>query len=191
MSLRIGLLDVCAILVLLVVLFLPPQGSSIVGAYAHRGSGDKARDVDAELARASALQATLWAEPGNGEAAREYAEIMSDLGRFDMALRIGGQAALAGDPSKWRSLAAVSDAYADLRDIAACFEWAEKALDACTEAGETACPVHEALRLRLHIEQLRVGVGLKDKGFDPKFDPDGFRHELSKTHRTMRSGKSE
>lgn len=176
---------------LLVVLFLPPQGSSIVGAYAHRGKGDKARDVDAELARASRLQAQLWANPGDGAIAREYAEIMGDLGRFDMALRIAGEAAATPDPSNWQALAAVSDAFADLRDIAQCLAWAEKALAACGEAGKQACPAHQQLRLELHVQQLRIGVGLKDKGFDPRFDPDGFRRELSKTHPTTRTGKSE
>ncbi len=191
MNWRIGLLDVCAILVLLVVLFLPPKGSSVVGAYAHRGQGDKARDVAAELARAGELQMQLYEHPGDGAIAREYAEIMGDLGRFDMALRIGGQAASVPDPSNWRALAAVSDAFADLRNIEQCLAWAEKALASCESAGSVACPAHEALRLQLHIEQLRIGVDLQKQGIDPRIDPDGFRRELSKSRPTTRTGKTE
>ena len=191
MNWRVGLLDVCAIVVLLVVWLLPPQGSEIVGAYAHRGNGDKARDVAAELARAGQLQAQLWSDPGNGHVARELADIMSDLGRYDMALRIGGEAANTPDPSNWRAMAAVSDAFADLRDIAQCYAWAEKALATCIAVGDAACPAHEQLRLQLHVEQLHIGVGLKDKGFDPKFDPDGFRRELSRSRPTTRTGKSD
>jgi hypothetical protein len=182
------MLDVSAIVVLLVILFMPPPSMHAIGAYDHRAKGDKPRDVQAELRIASELQVQLLADPGNGALAEKFASQMSDLGRFDMAFRIGGSSASIKDPSNWRALAAVSDAFAESRDISECFSWADKALSACQAAGDEACPPHEAVRLRLHVEQLRIGVGLKDKGFDPKFDPDGFRKELSKGHPTTRTG---
>lgn len=182
------MLDVSAFVVLLVILFMPPPGMDAIGAYDHRAKGDKARDVEHELAVASELQVKLLADPSNGIIAEQFAAQMRDLGRFDMAFRIGGSSAAHKSLTQWRALAAVSDAYAESRDISQCFAWADKALEACRAAGDQACPAHEEVRLRLHVEQLRIGVGLKDKGFDPKFDPDGFRRELSKGHPTTRTG---
>ena len=190
MSWRLGLVDVCAILVLLVVLFMPGQGMSIIGAYDHRANGDKARDVEFELAVAGELQSKLYADPGNGEIAEQYAAIMSDLGRHDMALRIGGAAAEVESPTTWRSLGAVSSAFADRIDIPNSLAWAEKAMTACDEVGEAACPAHEKVRLRLYVEQLRLGMQVLKTGADPKFDPNGFRRELSRAHPTTRTGKS-
>ncbi|MCP4445797.1 MAG: hypothetical protein GY811_10710 [Myxococcales bacterium] len=190
MSLRLGLVDVCAILVLLVVLFMPEQGMSIIGAYDHRGKGDKARDVQYELATAGRLQTALWVDPGNGVLAEEYAAIMSDLGRHDMALRIGGAASQIESPTTWKSLSAVSSAFADRIDIPNAAAWAEKAMVSCESTGDAACPAHEKVRLRLYLEQLRLGVEVLKTGADPKFDPNGFRRELTGAHRTSRRGKS-
>lgn len=190
MSWRLGLVDVCAILVLLVVLFMPGKGMSIIGAYDHRAKGDKSRDVEYELAVASQLQTQLFADPGNGAIAEQYAAIMSDMGRHDMALRIAGAAAEVESPSSWRSLGAVSSAYADRIDIPNSLAWAEKAMTACEGAGAEFCPAHEKVRLRLYLEQLRLGVKVLETGADPKFDPNGFRRELSRAHPTTRTGKS-
>lgn len=190
-SWRLGLVDVCAILVLLVVLFMPGQGMTIIGAYDHRANGDKARDVEYELAVAGQLQAQLLATPGNGAIAEQYAAVMSDMGRHDMALRIAGAASAVETPSTWRSMGAVSSAYADRIDIPNSLVWAEKAMTACKSVGAEACPAHEKVRLRLYLEQLRLGVKVLETGADPKFDPDGFRRELSRAHPTTRTGKSE
>ncbi len=187
MTWRLGLVDVCAILVLLVVLFMPGKSMSIIGAYDHRGNGDKARDVPHELAVAGELQAKLYSDPGNGLLAEEYAAIMSDLGRHDMALRIAGAAAEVKSPTTWRSLGAVSSAYADRIDIPNSLLWAEKAMASCAEVGETACAPHEELRLRLFVEQLQLGMHAIEAGIDPKFDPNGFRRELSGAHPTTRA----
>tara|TARA_R110002096_G_scaffold433887_5_gene653937 strand:- start:54898 stop:55473 length:576 start_codon:yes stop_codon:yes gene_type:complete len=191
MSWRLGLVDVCAILVLLVVLFMPGQGMTVIGAYDHRGKGDKARDVELELAIAGELQSQLYADRGNGEIAEEYAAIMSDLGRHDMALRIAGAAAEVESPTTWRSLGAVSSAFADRIDIPNSLVWAEKAMVACEAVGDSACPAHEKVRLRIYLEQLQLGMQVLATGADPKFDPNGFRRELSRAHPTTRTGKSE
>jgi hypothetical protein len=181
------MLDVCAFVVLLVMLFMPPRGMGAIGAYEHRAKGDKARDVEHELAVAGQLQAQLLANPGDGALAEEFAAQMSDLGRHDMSLRIAGAAAAIPGPSNWRSLSAVSAAHADRIEIHESLSWAEKAMKACEEPG-AACPDHEKLRLRLYIDQLQLGVDALARGADPKFDPDGFRRELSKRHPTTRTG---
>ncbi len=191
MSWRLGLVDVCAILTLLVVLFMPGQGMSIMGAYDHRANGDKARDVEHELAVAGRLQTKLVSDPANGDLVEQYAAVMSDLGRHDMALRIAGTGAAIEGPTTWRSMGAVSSAFADRIDIPNSLVWAEKALTTCEEVGVMACPAHEGVRLRLYVEQLRVGMKVLEAGADPKFDPDGFRRELSRAHPTTRAGKSE
>lgn len=181
------MLDVSAVVVLLVVLLMPPRGLSAIGAFEHRAKGDKARDVDHELAIAGQLQAQLLASPGDGAIAEEFAALMSDLGRHDMSLRIAGAAAAIEGPTNWRSLGAVSAAHADRVEIHDSLLWAEKAMKAC-EAPGAACPDHEKLRLRLYIDQLELGVDALARGADPKFDPDGFRRELSKRHPTTRTG---
>ena len=191
MSWRLGLVDVCAILTLLVVLFMPGQAMSIMGAYDHRANGDKARDVEHELAIAGQLQTDLFADPGNGELVERYAAVMSDLGRHDMALRIAGVGAAVQGPSTWRSMGAVSSAFANRIDIPNSLLWGEKALTNCEQVGTVACPAHEGVRLRLYVEQLRVGMKVLEAGADPKFDPDGFRRELSRAHPTTRAGKSD
>jgi len=170
---------------------MPDPDVGVVGAYAHRGKGDKARDVPLELARASRMQTMLYTDPGNGKIAQDYAAILSDLGRHDMALRIAGAASAIANPTRWRALAATSSAFADRIDIPNALTWAEKAFAACSELGDRACPAHEKLRLRLYVEQLRLGAQLVAKGADPRHDPSGFSRELSRAHLTTRTGKSE
>ena len=182
------MLDVSAIAVLLVVLFMPPRGMGVIGAFDHRSQGDKARDVKHELSIAGEMQTRLLADPGNGALAEEFANLMSDLGRHDMSLRIAGKAAEIPGPSNWRALGAVSAAYADRIEIRDSLVWADKAMAACSGTSELACPAHEKLRLRLYIDQLHLGVEALERGADPKFDPDGFRRELSKRHPTTRTG---
>jgi len=170
---------------------MPGKSMSITGAYDHRAKGDKARDVGKELGIAAQLQTELYTDPGNGLVAEKYAALMSDMGRHDMALRIAGAAAQLESPSQWRALGAVSSAYADRIDIPNSLAWAEKAMTACAAVGDVDCPAHEQVRLRLYTEQLRLGVKVIEAGADPKFDPDGFRRELSRAHPTTRTGKSE
>ncbi len=170
---------------------MPAQGMSIIGAYDHRAKGDKARDVALELAIAGRLQSALFADPSNGAIAEEYAAIMSDMGRHDMALRIAGAASAVESPSTWRSLGAVSSAFADRIDIPNSLVWAEKAMTSCEAVGDLECPPHEKVRLRLYLEQLRLGVQVLESGADPKFDPNGFRRELTRAHPTTRTGKGE
>ena len=98
------MLDVSAFIVLLVILFMPPPSIEAIGAYDHRAKGDKARDVERELAVASDLQARLLADPSNGRIAEQFAAQMRDLGRFDMAFRIGGSSAAPQEPKSMACL---------------------------------------------------------------------------------------
>lgn len=161
---------------------MPPRGTKLVGAFDHRNKGE----VSKELALAGDLQARLLQEPGNGTLAEEFAQLMSELGRHDMSLRIAGSAAALESPSTWRALGAVSGAFADRVEIREALVWAEKSQEACAKAKSNECPEHEAVRLRLYVEELRTGVKALENGADPKYDPDGFRREMGKTHRGIR-----
>ena len=184
---RLGLLDICAILILLVVLFMPPRGVSIVGAFDHRNGGK----VSTELARAGELQQELLADPGNGELAEELSTVFNELGRPDMGLRIAADAASHDNPSTWKAMRAVSSAHAERVELPGALEWAQKSLERCQAVGAPSCPAHEELRLRLYTDELKTGVKVLESGANPRHDPDKFRREMSKTHPAIRNRASD
>ena len=186
----------CAILALLIVVFMPGREVSFIGAYDFRAAGDKARDVPREVAKLGVLQAAVFANPGDGKAAEELAWLLRDLERHDMAIRIAGASASISDPSNWRAQSAVSGAYTDkatkpvsinadaIRDS---YAWATKAKESCAAVGEIACSVTEALRLRLIFEDLRHGVEMLENG---SFDAEDFRGELNSTRPMIRASRA-
>ena len=197
MSWRIGLVDVCAIMVLLVVIIMPAQDVSFIGAYDFRSQGDRKRDVPTEVATLGFLQTEMIAHPADGAIAEEFSSQLRDLGRHDMAIRVAGAAAAIPDPSNWRAQSAVTDAFTDRATkpvvvnadaIRSALEWATKAKDSCAAVGEVACPPDQALRLRLVFEDLTHGVEKLNKG---SFDPTDFRNELNRTRPMIRTGTGE
>lgn len=185
----------CAILALLVVLFMPGREVSFIGAYDFRGAGDKARDVPLEVARLGDLQEAVRANPGDGYAAEKLASLLRDLERHDMAIRVSGASAAIADPSNWRAQSSVSAAYTDKATkpvsidgdaIRESFVWASLAKESCEKVGPSACPTSQALRLRLMFEDLKYGVEMLEKG---SFSPEDFRGRLSQTRPMIRATK--
>lgn len=170
----------------MVVVFMPHPGTEVVGAFAHRNKGD----VTQELIEVGRLQSRLFVEPANGVAAEALGDLMIELGRADMALRIAGAAAAGDGATKWRALGMVSDAHAKLLRIPEALAAAKEAMTACDKVGPRACPDHERLRLRLYVAELEVAVKTLKKGINPRHDPDGFRREQGKIHPTFRAGDS-
>lgn len=161
---RIGLIDICAAAVVLVVIVLPTPRRPVKPDYE-----SKTPEVVAE--RIAGAQAALLRHPTNGEAAETLAHELQAVRQTDWALRVAG--AVGSDPQakmRWKALLATSAVHVDRLEIGPAHEWAEKAYTACTEDRET-CLEHDRVRLEIYAEALKAG---KESGIDPREDPRGF-----------------
>jgi hypothetical protein len=182
---RPGLLDICAIVLFLVVLFLPARDLIVTGGFANA----EAKDAESAIATIAKNQVALHADPGDGLATEEIADALSKLGRHDMSLRIAGRASTQPSASQWRSLYAISAAHADrsahqkrgIEEFRQAFEYAKKALAKCQEKGQD-CPAHEATRLSLWVKSLQAGLEAIERGVNPARSPEDFRKEMFSTH---------
>jgi hypothetical protein len=169
-SLKIGILDAAAVVLVLVVILLPARGTNISPAQPPLAP-EIAEDI-------SEYQALLVANPADGAAAEELAETLVFAGYSDWALRVAGDATRdKSSPTLWRALRAVSTTHADRIEIKEALEWGHVALEACRKTDEQ-CPAHEEIRLQIYVEQLRAGL---ESGIDPKADPAGFRDAISQS----------
>jgi hypothetical protein len=174
---RIGILDITAALVVLVVMLLPARSVTVRPAY-----GDDAERVrEIELA-----QARLAADPGDGEAAYALVKHLLESGHTDWALRVAGNASgLDGGRGSWRALLAISAAHAQRIEIEDAARFAQRALEAC-QATEHDCPSYEEVRLQLYKQQLEAGLGAIERGVDPRRQPAEFREALETGLRAVR-----
>ncbi|HLU65623.1 MAG TPA: hypothetical protein VKZ63_05080 [Kofleriaceae bacterium] len=180
--LGIGLLDVSAAVLVLIVLVMPGRDLHVATAYRQVEPEDLA-SLTAEVAEA---QARLVADPADGAAAEKLAMLLArrPVNQHDQALRLAGAAAAReSSPTRWRALWAVSLAHADLLEIEDAHRQAALALEAC-RAAPAACPAHEEQRLALYTDRLAAGVEAIARGADPRVDPERFRQELSRIHPT-------
>jgi hypothetical protein len=168
MRARIGILDMAAVAMVAVVILLPARIPKVEAAH-------PAMDAATRRGVAS-LQAELLATPDDGEVAERLAELLTEAGYSDWALRIAGEASrAAAAPTRWQALRALSTTHADRVELAEALRWAREALAACE--AEPSCPAHEALRLSLYAEQLEAGLA---SGIDPRADPEGFRDAIGR-----------
>ena len=179
---RVGLFDVGAAVLVVIVLVMP-------GRELHVGSGYRyveASALPAVLSDVAQAQADLQRRPNDGAAAERLAQILASrpVNQHDQALRLAGQVANTASPTRWRALLALSSAHADRIDIPEAHRFATQALDACTAAPAGACPEHEKVRLRLYTEELAVGMQAIARGIDPRVEPDRFRREMGEVHPT-------
>ena len=169
MRFRVGVLDVAAAAIVIIVIVLPPRTPKVTAA-----------DPELREATVQAIgehQARLMIDGGDGAAAEDLAELLSQAGYSDWALRVAGEASRNTDaPLLWRSLRAVSAAHADRIEIDKALAWGRQALGAC-RASTAACPAHEEVRLALYVEQLEAGVR---SGIDPQVDPQAFRDAIGR-----------
>ena len=180
--LRIGLLDVGAAVLVLIVIVMPGRDLQVGSAFRYVEPADR-DELTAEIA---AAQARLVTDPGDGEAAEKLALTLArrPVNQHDQALRLAGAAATHEDsPTRWRALRAISIAHADRVEIAESHEHAVLALEECNEAG-AACPSHEKVRLQIYTDHLAAGVEAIARGADPRLEPERFRQEMSRLHPT-------
>lgn len=189
---RVGLFDVGAAVLVLIVLVMPGRDLHVASGYRFVPA-EELPGVTTEVARAQAEQ---LASPDDGAAAEKLAGLlgMRPVNQHDQALRLAGAAASRAAPAtRWRALLAISSTHADRIDIAEALDFAEQAMAACSAPG-AVCPDHEKVRLQLYVEQLRAGMQAIAQGTDPRLEPDRFRSEVSKIHPTttyrVRSGRA-
>ena len=180
---RVGMFDVCAAVLVVIVLVMPDRELHIASGFRYVAP-DALPAVLSDIAQA---QADLQLHPTDGGAAERLAQILASrpVNQHDQALRLAGQAASRTDsPTRWRALPALSSAHADRIDIAEAHRFATQALDACTAAPDAACPAHEKVRLRVYSEELAAGLQAIARGIDPRLEPERFRREMGEIHPT-------
>jgi hypothetical protein len=165
---RVGLLDIGAAGALLAALMLPSPSRPVKAVYAKE---------TASLAMPIATaQADVARNPGDGNAVKRLADLLSRAHQSDWAVRIAADASRTESPERWRSLVAVSQTHVDRLEIAPAYLWATKALEAC-EATGADCPPYEHDRLDLYVTNLKVGL---DSGIDPRRNPHAFENAVQK-----------
>jgi hypothetical protein len=180
---RVGLFDVGAAVLVLIVLVMPGRELHVGTGYRYVDAGA----LPAVLNDVAQAQAELQRRPTDGVAAERLAQILASrpVNQHDQALRMAGQIANhTSSPTRWRALLALSSAHADRVEIREAHRFASQALEACTAAPAGACPEHEKVRLRLYTEELAVGMQAIARGIDPRVEPDRFRREMGEVHPT-------
>ena len=168
MPFRIGVLDIAAAIVLLVVLIIPGRASQIDRAY--QAEGEQLREI-------ALHQARLAADPGDAESAAKLAELLTATGQTDWAVQVAGEASQHSATSAWRALLAISTAHAERIEVLPAHEYARRALEACEALGigPDRCPAPEHARLSVYHDQLEAGVR---SGINPRTDPQGFQEAI-------------
>ncbi|ACY14358.1 hypothetical protein [Haliangium ochraceum] len=164
MRFRVGMLDICAAIVVLVVILLPDREFVVGDAFAFDEAQTEALALE---------QARLALAPGDSDAAERMALLLTELGQTDWAVQVASTAAQQGDERSWRALLAASLAHAERIEVSDAHRFAKMALDACLAAGPEHCPSHRRVRLSLYFDQLDAGLA---SGIDPRSDPRGY-HE--------------
>jgi len=179
--LRPGLVDICAAVLVLFVLFMPERDVYVSTDYRFVEAGQ----TDAVIADIARAQAQFVAHP-DGRSVDALAQLLATpaVRQHDQALRLAGDTAdKTATDSRWRALSAIAVVHGDRIEIQEALAFGEKALAACDEPGAD-CPDYERLRLDLYVEQLRAGMRAIARGADPRADPDGFRREMGRIHPT-------
>ena len=172
MRFHVGIVDVSAAFVLLVVIFLPPRVPLVKAEYAE----------PVDTSAIGSEQAALARDPGDGQAAQNLAELLVEAGESDWALRMAGEAAQHEDsPTVWRAYLALSSVHVERFEIKEAYDYASLALDAC-EAEGADCPSHEAVRLQMYFNELEAGMEAIRAGIDPRAEPERFREAVNSAY---------
>lgn len=174
MRFRVGILDLCAAIVVLAVILLPER--SITVGHAYEPDPARVRDIALEQAR-------LAVTPGDSEAADRLARLLTDVGQTDWAIQVAGSAAKHAGAVSWRALLAVSTAHAERIEVEGAHRFARLALEACLAAGPEQCPADERVRISLYFDQLDAGV---KSGIDPRVDPASYQRAVLAAMRIVR-----
>jgi hypothetical protein len=193
MRVRVGLVDICAALIVVAAVLLPSPSSSVESAYKRVAERDKDLVTPEVIDRIAALQTQLAADPGDGATARELGRLLEQLEQMDQALRVAGEAAARESPSRWRAAAAVASAHAErlrylvarragtqevMAELEPALEWATRSVDWCRPSD---CSDDDRIRLMLLQQQLQRGVDAIKGGLDPRANAEEFLHIIRQT----------
>jgi hypothetical protein len=181
MRFRVGILDICAALIVAAAILLPARAARVDTAY-DLPYTDPAEGA-ASLPEIAAYQARLSADPADGEAAEGLARLLEKLGQHDQALRSAAEGSRHESPARWRALLAMSSAPATRIEIPEAHEFARRALEACRAPG-ARCGPHEQVRLQIYLDELDAGLLAMQSGIDPRREPDEFRRKMLELHPT-------
>jgi hypothetical protein len=168
-NLKIGIVDIVAAVIVLVVILLPTSSKKIHAFYE-----GKAAQQSGEIA---AAQADLLRAPDDTRALERLVTALVRAGQSDWALRTAGARAEVDHPDRWRVAHMVSMVHFDRFEIQQASEWAEKAYDLCDREKQpkTSCKDHERFRVQLYADRLAAGLA---SGIDPTIDPEGFERAM-------------
>jgi hypothetical protein len=169
---RVGLLDLIAVALVAIAVFLPAPDFVVEDGYA------KARPSDLRIM--AQAQAELAKDPGNGVQVSRLADALIRLDQHQDALRHGGEAFERSH--SWRAALAVSGVHADRVEVEPALAWANKALEAC-DADRSRCPEHDRLRISLYQSGMQAGL---ESGVDPRTQPEAFRDKVLKALPSVR-----
>lgn len=176
MRFRVGLADISAALIVLVIIAMPPREAEVHHAYRNPASlEDPAPDKLREIAR---LQAALVSDPPRAADVDALVDALVSVGQSDDAVRVATDALARGARPEWRAELALASAYTERLEFDRALEWARSA--------RTDSPAHEQVRIRLFIEELERGVAAIDDGIDPRREPERFRQRVQNVRPPVR-----
>lgn len=190
MKFRVGLYDLCAAIVVLIVIFVPGRSADVQGAYDRLSQRDRDLGTPTQIESIAEYQSRLAVDPSDGEAAEKLGRLLERLEQHDQSLRIGGDAAQTKSDSQWRAYYAVSSAHAErlryvlrtgdgvIEELELALSWANKAIEACLETA--GCSDRNSW-LGLYRRRLQRGVDAITAGLDPARDPDRLEREMNKS----------
>jgi hypothetical protein len=155
-----GVIDLVAIVLVIVVVALPKRDSAVHDTF------------DAKVAnQISASQTRLATNPGDGDAASKLA-----LGVLREGARRVAETAAGVDQTKtrWQSLWALSSVHVARFDVPEALRDAKLALAACEDKTQE-CPEHQHIRLQIWVGQLSKGLA---SGIDPRLQPKRFKEAM-------------
>ncbi len=161
MPFNVGIVDLVAIILVIVVVALPSRDSAV-----HDTFDDKVAN------QVSASQTRLALNPGDGEAASNVALQLLRQGQSDWALRVAERAAAVDSTkTRWQSLWALSSIHGARFAIPEALRDAKAALASCEDETQQ-CPPHQRIRLQIWVGQLDKGL---KSGIDPRLHPKRFK----------------
>lgn len=171
-----GLVDFAVLVVVLFAFAMPPREMHASPAI---------KGTDADHFSVALAEARVIAKPTDGAGVDDLARKLGEVGMKDWAVEAGldGSESARKSPDRWRALLAASVGYIDRLEAKEALDYAERALNACEDAGPTACPDFEKTRMEIYREHVFGGVDAK---IDPRKNPKAFREAGEGRIRTIR-----
>lgn len=173
----ISVVDIAVAAVAAFAILLPPRAMHAQRASRVHGEFEE---------RAAVYEARALMRPTDARAVAAAAEALGDAGYRDWNVELARASAERAPlaPTAWLAMRAVAIGYLDRFEPKPALAWAQKAMTACANAGDSGCPPWDAVRLELLTKHIEGGV---KSGIDPKVDPAGFNQAAGSGVRSFRT----